>query len=286
MSHVFDELVALVATLRGPTGCSWDRGQTHDSLKPYLVEETYEVLEALDRNDPCQLRDELGDLLLQVLLHADIERAHTRFTIQDVITALQKKLVRRHPHVFGEGTRHALNTDQVINQWEQIKQAERARHSQNDSILQGVPASLPALLRAYHVQKRASRVGFDWDKPEHVLDKLNEELHELQEVTSRHESLASSCSLEHDPESSYEAIEQEFGDVLFTIANVSRFLAINPEESLRKACNRFVARFAHMEQQAAKEGKALQQLTATEWATLWEAAKQHESATQHRPSSS
>ena len=284
MSNPFDDLLAIVTQLRAPDGCPWDRKQTHDSLKPYLIEESYEVLDALDRNDPRQLREELGDLLLQVLLHSEIEKEHDHFTMEDVITALSEKLVRRHPHVFGSAkeTEPSLNADQVVNQWEKIKQAERTSQGQDASLLEGVPASLPALLRAYQVQKRAARVGFDWEKPEHVIDKLDEELQELREASSRHQLNTDEPSLLD----SQKDIEQEFGDVLFTIANLARHLDINPEEALRKSCNKFVGRFWSMEQQAAKTGKGLQQLTPTEWETLWDSAKTHERATNNFPSSS
>lgn len=288
MSQAFDDLVALVARLRAPDGCPWDRKQTHDSLKPYLIEESYEVLEALDRNDPRQLREELGDLLLQVLLHTELEAEQDHFTMQDVITTLNEKLVRRHPHVFDttRETEPSLNADQVINQWEKIKQSERAEQGQNDSILEGIPTSLPALLRAYQVQKRASRVGFDWEQPEQVVEKLDEELQELREATIHHQAIAASSSQEQDVVIAWEAIEQEFGDVLFTIANLARFLKINPEEALRKSCNRFVTRFATMEHQAAEAGKGLQQLTTAEWETFWEVAKKHERSTHNLPSAS
>lgn len=287
MSQAFEKLVALVAQLRGPNGCAWDRKQTHDSLKPYLVEESYEVLEALDQKDSRKLREELGDLLLQVLLHAEIEDELQQFNIQDVITALSEKLIRRHPHVFGKGdeAEPSLNPDQVITQWEKIKQSERSTQGNGDSILEGVPASLPALLRAYQVQKRASRVGFDWEKPEQVVEKLDEELQELREASNQHQSQHMPSPQEPHTSSSLEAIEEEFGDVLFTIANLARFLKVNPEEALRKACNRFVHRFVDMEQQASAAGKALQQLTPEEWETFWEAAKKREQASHNFPSS-
>lgn len=288
MSQPFDELVALVTRLRSPDGCPWDKKQTHDSLKPYLVEESYEVLDALDRNNPQELREELGDLFLQVLLHAELEAEEEHFNIQDVITSLHNKLVRRHPHVFGhaEENQPSLDSEQVINQWEQIKQAERIDQGQDDSILKGVPASLPALLRSYQVQKRASRVGFDWKQPEQVVEKIDEELQELREATLRYHALPNRDSHGEDGHAEQEAIENEFGDVLFTVANLARHLSVNPEEALRKSCNRFVSRFSFMEQRASETGQPLQQLTDTEWETLWAAAKQHERATTQQTSSS
>ena len=180
MSQAFRDLVDVVAKLRSPEGCPWDIKQTHESLKPFLLEEAYEVLEALDTHNPQHLREELGDLLLQILLHAHIESEKQAFTINDVITDLTHKLIRRHPHVFSAASDEApkLDSEQVVTQWEAIKQAERSTES--DSILAGIPASLPSLLRAHQIQKRAARVGFDWETPEQVFEKLDEELEELQ----------------------------------------------------------------------------------------------------------
>ena len=271
-SQAFHDLVDVVAKLRSPEGCPWDIKQTHESLKPFLLEEAYEVLEALDAHNPRHLREELGDLLLQILLHAHIESEKQAFTIHDVITDLTHKLIRRHPHVFSATADETpkLDSEQVITQWEAIKQAERSTES--DSILAGVPASLPSLLRAYQIQKRAARVGFDWETAEQVFEKLDEELEELQAATS---SLPDADPSLRDTETNA-AIEHELGDVLFTIVNVARFLRVNPEEALRKANNRFTARFRYMERQGAQEKKTLGEMTALEWDTLWEAAKVQE----------
>ena len=278
MSHAFNELVNIVARLRSPGGCPWDVKQTHDSLKPYLLEEAYEVLDALDHHDPQHLREELGDLLLQILLHARIESEQNIFSIDDVIAGLQRKLIRRHPHVFpSDGQASTVHTvDQVVNQWEAIKKTERATRHGPDSILAGIPAALPALLRAHQMQKRASRVGFDWSTPEQVTDKLHEELEELRAETVR---LTQPPGAERpvQPQETSAAIEHEFGDVLFTMANIARCLRINPEEALRKANERFFTRFQCMERQAAQEGRPLQELTAAEWDALWETAKRQES---------
>ena len=272
MSQTFHDLVGVVARLRAPEGCPWDIKQTHESLKPFLLEEAYEVLEALDTRDPRHLREELGDLLLQILLHAHIESEKQTFNIEDVITDLTNKLIRRHPHVFAAASDEApkLDPEQVVNQWEAIKRAERATES--DSILAGIPASLPSLLRAHQIQKRAARVGFDWETPEQVLKKLDEELEELQAAAS---GLPDSEPSVREPETNA-AVEHELGDVLFTIVNVARFLRINPEEALRKANNRFTARFRYMERQGAQENKPLKEMTASEWDRLWEAAKKQE----------
>lgn len=274
MSQAFHDLVGVIARLRSPDGCPWDIKQTHESLKPFLLEEAYEVLEALDTQDPRHLREELGDLLLQILLHAHIESEKQAFSIEDVITDLTHKLIRRHPHVFTAASDEApkLDSEQVVNQWEAIKRAERSTEQGDDSILAGIPASLPSLLRAHQIQKRAARVGFDWDTPNQVVEKLDEELEELRVAASR---LPVSNPSVREAETNA-AVEHELGDVLFTIVNVTRFLRINPEEALRKANNRFIARFRQMERQSAQEGKDLQEMTALEWDTLWEAAKRQE----------
>ena len=272
MTQPFHDLVDVVAKLRSPEGCPWDIKQTHESLKPFLLEEAYEVLEALDTHNPQHLREELGDLLLQILLHAHIESEKQAFTIHDVITDLTHKLIRRHPHVFSAASDEApkLDSEQVVTQWEAIKRAERSTES--DSILAGIPASLPSLLRAHQIQKRAARVGFDWETAEQVFEKLDEELEELQAAASRLPNAEPSVQ---EPETNA-AIEHELGDVLFTIVNVARFLQINPEDALRKANNRFTARFRYMERHGAQEKKNLEEMTALEWDTLWEAAKVQE----------
>lgn len=272
MTQPFHDLVAVVAKLRSPEGCPWDIKQTHESLKPFLLEEAYEVLEALDTENPQHLCEELGDLLLQVLLHAHIESEKQAFNIEDVITNLTDKLIRRHPHVFSATSDRArkLDSEQVVTQWEAIKRSERSTES--DSILAGIPASLPSLLRAHQIQKRAARVGFDWETPEQVFEKLDEELEELQAVAPCPSRSGPSMQ---EPETNA-AIEHELGDVLFTIVNVARFLRVNPEEALRKANNRFATRFHYMERQGAQEKKDLKEMTALEWERLWEAAKKQE----------
>lgn len=275
MSQAFDDLIELISHLRSPDGCAWDRKQTHDTLRSHLLEETYEVLEALDQKAPPALKEELGDLLLQVLLHANIEEEQCHFSMNDVVTHLSEKLIRRHPHVFGkdQASGDSLSTTEVVQQWEVIKQAERDQSGQTDSILQGVPKSLPSLHRAHQVQSRASRVGFDWKQPSQVVEKLDEELEELRQALTAQEK-AQTIS---DPGGNLSSnIEAEFGDVLFTVANMARFLRIDPEEALRKSTNRFVSRFQFMEKQAERSQKKLQDLTDPEWDSLWEQAKCHE----------
>lgn len=276
MSEQFDRLVELMARLRAPDGCPWDRKQTHDSLKPYLLEEAYEVLETIDQQDQPKLREELGDLLLQVLFHAQIGREAGSFTIQEVMSHLADKLVRRHPHVFAKPEAKAgdgMTPDQVYSKWEQIKKDERARSGRADSALEGVPKTLPALLRAFQVQARASRVGFDWphtrEGMERVMDKIEEEVGELQEAVA--------AGGEGDrPPDAQRAIEAEFGDLFFALVNLARFVKVNPEEALRGSTNRFVDRFRHMEAAAAASGRPLDAMTLEELDVLWNDAKRAE----------
>jgi tetrapyrrole methylase family protein/MazG family protein len=273
MSDRFDQLVQLMARLRAPQGCPWDRSQTHDTLKPYLLEEAYEVLETIDKRDDVKLCEELGDLLLQVLFHAQIATERKAFSIEDVLAGLAEKLVRRHPHVFGPSGDHTLTPDQVHANWEQIKKAERARAGHADSALDGVPKTLPALLRASQIQARASRVGFDWpqngDGVHQVLEKVKEEIEELTEAYQASTQGAS------DPArtAAQRHLDEEMGDVLFALVNLARFLKINPEEALQRATERFSERFRFVEAEAARMGRPLASLTVSELASLWAEAK-------------
>ena len=270
MSKSFDDLVQLMARLRAPDGCPWDRKQTHESLKPYLVEEAYEVLEAIDHTDTARLREELGDVLLQVLFHAQIGSEHDAFSVDDIIRSLAEKLIRRHPHVFGtpEQQQEALDANDVKIRWEQIKRNEREQKGEDSSALEGVPKTLPALLRAYQVQVRASRVGFDWPDLVPVLGKLEEELQEFRDAMAACTAAAPAAL-----PSAKEHLESELGDVLFTMVNISRFLKINPEEALRKTINRFIDRFQSIETQAAASGRSMSEMTLREMDDLWEEAK-------------
>lgn len=281
MSERFHKLVDLMAALRAPNGCPWDRKQTHESLKPYLLEETYEVLESIDHADRAKLPDELGDVLLQVLFHSQIASEAGHFSIDDVLDALADKLVRRHPHVFGNGTSDATptNADQVVAKWEDIKRAERQAAGRPESVLDGVPTTLPALLRAYQIQARASRVGFDWTHDatgfDQVLGKIEEELKELRLA------LRAPTSTEADsaaPATRQEEIVGEFGDVLFSLVNLSRFIKVNPEDALRQAANRFVDRFHFIEGRAKSSGRTIGDLPWLEMDQLWEEAKRHTTA--------
>jgi tetrapyrrole methylase family protein/MazG family protein len=250
------ELVEIMARLRGEGGCPWDREQTHESIKPYLIEETYEVLEAIDEQAPGKLREELGDLILQVVFHAQMAEEAGAFSIADVLATINDKLRRRHPHVFGDVK--AETAQEVLFNWEQIKQAERRREKGQASFLDGVPRDLPALLRAHRLQEKASRVGFDWAEAQAVLRKVEEELAELRAAMEGQAA---------------DRMEAEMGDLLFALVNLSRFIAVNPEEALRKTISRFIARFRYIEEALAKGGRSLNQANLQEMDALWADAK-------------
>jgi tetrapyrrole methylase family protein / MazG family protein len=271
MSERFSKLIDLMATLRAPDGCPWDRKQTHESLKPYLLEEAYEVLETIDHRDTAKLKEELGDVLLQVIFHSQIASESGTFTIDDVVDHLAAKLVRRHPHVFGDpdAATKPANGEQVLSQWEEIKRAERQAAGGAQSALDGVPKALPALLRAYQVQARASRVGFDWSHDAtglaDVFKKIAEEVGELQAALA---AAAATPSVSNQDE-----VAGELGDLLFSLVNLARFLKVNPEDALRLSTNRFVDRFVLVESQAAEQQRPLSGMTASELDGLWENAK-------------
>jgi tetrapyrrole methylase family protein/MazG family protein len=273
-----------MATLRGPDGCPWDREQTAESLKPYLLEEVYEVLEAIDANNPSALKEELGDLLLQILFHSQIASEQELFSYQDVNKDLGAKLIRRHPHVFQKEAKASPTTSgEVLRQWDQLKQQEKEKKQLATSILATIPKTSPALQRAAQVQKRASGVGFDWNTIEPSLQKFKEELDELYAAT------ATFADSSDDPQASLQTnlthpdIEAEFGDVLFSMVNVSRFLRINPEEALRKATNKFITRFQYIESQASSQGQNINECTPEKLDQWWEAAKSQESPSSPLP---
>ncbi len=271
-TNPYSDLVQVMAQLRGPEGCPWDREQTAETLKPYLIEETYEVLEAIDGNEPEALKDELADLLLQVLFHSQIASENHQFTFEDVVRHLSEKLIRRHPHVFSPTEqRPQLHTSQEVKQqWDRLKQKESSNGQASPSILQGIPRSSPALQRAYQVQKRASRSGFDWHTIEPVLEKFQEELQELYRETAEQWREHSPDQVGNQP---HTRIEEELGDVLFSVVNLSRFLRANPEEALRKTTNRFIKRFEWIEAQALAKGKTIQDCSPEELDDWWEMAK-------------
>jgi tetrapyrrole methylase family protein/MazG family protein len=255
MVMAFDDLVEIMHRLR--KGCPWDRKQTRDSLKPFLVEECYEVIEAIDEGDPAKIKEELGDLMFQILFHAEIGRERGEFDIEGVIEGISRKMVYRHPHVFEEG--RALGTaEEVVEQWDRKKKEEGKLR---ESLLEGVPQAMPSLLRAHRLQARAARVGFDWEKIEDVLGKVDEELAEFREALSAKEQ---------------SAIEDELGDIFFALVNVSRFVGVNPEDALRRTISKFIHRFRQIEMRAAEEGRELSEMTLEEMDALWEDAKKNE----------
>jgi tetrapyrrole methylase family protein/MazG family protein len=245
-------LVDVMKRLRSPGGCPWDREQTHESLKPYLLEEAYEVLSAIDMHDDEELKEELGDLLLQIVFHAQLADEENRFSIDDVAESIVKKLIRRHPHVFSEVK--VNGSEEVLQNWEKIKKDEGKK-----SALDGVPPTLPALLKARRVQEKAKRVGFDWDNAEGAFEKVVEEVNELKKAIV---------------EGKKGTVEEELGDVLFSIVNVSRFVDVDAEDSLRKTINKFMARFQYIEKKIEKHGKKpLEHHSLGELDHLWEKAK-------------
>jgi MazG family protein len=264
----FEKLVALQTRLRARGGCPWDREQTHESLRRFLIEETYEVLDALESGDAKEFSSELGDLLLQIVFHAVLAEEAGRFTISDVIESMHTKMVRRHPHVFGNVK--AATSAEVLKNWEQIKAAERAREGKpsganpaDESILADVPRSLPAVLEAYHLTRRASRIGFDWDSLEGILNKLDEEKREILSGVAR----SSAC------ETHSSVIEEEVGDLLFVGVNIARFLKVDPEVALKGANRKFKRRFKWMEAAAAREGRRLADLPRASMEELWNESK-------------
>lgn len=262
-AEAMEALVQVVDRLLGPGGCPWDREQTHETLKKYLVEETYEVLEAIDSGSKEKLKEELGDLLLQPLMHAQMERAAGSWDIAEVAQTITAKLIRRHPHVFGQVS--AEDADEVLRNWDRIKQEERGEPADKvspPSILDGVPKALPALHRAFEVSKRAARVGFEWPNVEAVFEKLEEEDAELREAIRQAAGSPSDAARRR--------VEEEVGDMLFTVVNLARWCDVEPEEALRRMVGRFTERFQKME---AIAERPLLELTANEWDRLWEAAK-------------
>lgn len=255
MNSVFNILIELMAKLRSPEGCPWDRKQTTQSLKPFLVEECYEVIDALEEGNPDKIKEELGDLLFQIVFHARIAEERGEFVMEDVIRTNIEKMTRRHPHVFGE---EKLSTDkEVLANWEELKKKEKG-YEDRKSVLEGVPRELPSLLRAHRLQERAARVGFDWKHLNEVLPKLDEEMREFKESLQKKDA---------------DAIEEELGDVFFTLVNISRFLEINPEEALRKTISKFIERFRTIEEKAAEQGRSLTDMTLEEMDKLWEESK-------------
>jgi len=273
----FQKLVALQTRLRGPGGCPWDCEQTHESLRKYLVEETYEVLDAMETGDARDFASELGDLLLQVVFHSVLAEEAGRFTIADVIESIHSKMVRRHPHVFGDVK--ATTSAEVLKNWEQLKAEERAAEGKpgsgketDESILAGVSRSLPAALEAYQLTRRAAKIGFDWDNVEGIFDKIEEEKREiLSAIRTQNDDAGGQRSASH---SGVDArIEEEAGDLLFAAVNVARFLGVDPEIALKKTNRKFKERITWMEGAARREGKRLADLPRARMEELWDESK-------------
>jgi len=272
----FDRLVGVMRTLRGPEGCPWDREQTLSSLRPFVLEETYELLDALDRNDMSTLCEELGDFLFEAVFLAQIAEESGHFSIGDAVQAIVDKLIRRHPHVFTHdgqpraGGRDVLTSAAVVEKWETLKANERqAAGSSEQSVLSGVPRTLPSLLRAYELSSRAAAVGFDWPRTTDVLEKLDEEVAELREM------------VDQEPRNA-KRVEEEMGDLLFSIVNVARKLGIEPEAALRIANDKFERRFNDLEQQARVAGRDLRDMELEELESYWRTAKtKHEAHEEH-----
>ena len=256
-------LVEIMRRLRGPDGCPWDREQTIDSLKPFVLEETYEVLEAIDRHDHAALREELGDFVFEAVFLAQLEAEAGEFTIADSLQCVADKLVRRHPHVFkrDEGESALDTAGQVRTRWEEIKAQERGAGPTAKTLLSGIAPALPALLRAYHIGVRAASVGFDWPTPGGIVDKIEEEVDELREV------------VDADGPIDQTRAEEEMGDLLFSIANLSRKLGIEPETALRKANDKFTSRFGALEKAVADSGRAMKDVTLDDLEREWQRVK-------------
>jgi len=253
----FQQLIALMARLRAPGGCPWDREQTFDSIKPYTLEETYEVLDAIDRRDWPGLAEELGDYILQAVFYARMAAERELFGIEDALDAINRKLVRRHPHVFGDG--QAATSGDVKRIWGEAKAAEKKDLGRGgDGLLSGVPRALPALVEAQQIASRAAGVGFDWENPEQVIEKLHEELGEFAEARRK---------------ASHDELENELGDILFVIVNLARFVKVDPEQALRRTNAKFRRRWSYIEDKLAEDGKTPAESTVAEMEALWQEAK-------------
>ena len=250
-----DDLVAIIKVLRAPGGCPWDREQTHESIKKNFIEETYEVVEAINKQSSDMLREELGDVLLQIVLHSEMESENGNFTFDDVANDIVQKLVVRHPHVFGEVV--ANNTAEALNSWDAVKLKTKGQKNQTESML-SVPRELPALMRAQKIQHKAAKIGFDWDNVGGAVDKLYEEIDELKTAMEQGKRLD---------------IEDEFGDVLFSCVNIARFIDVDSEEALTASTDKFMSRFSLVEQMASEQGIDMKSSSIEELDRLWDKAK-------------
>lgn len=249
----FQELVDIVTKLRGPDGCPWDKEQTRETLKPFLVEEFYELIDALNERDTEGVKEELGDLLFQIVLQSQLAKEEGLFDIHDVVDGITQKMVKRHPHVFGD--KELKTSEDVRGWWEEHKKREGKSH---ESAIGGVPVSLPALLRAQKLQMKATKVGFDWEKIDDVLAKLDEEIKELKEALGK---------------KNQGGIAEELGDIFFVMVRIANFVEVNPEDALIKSINKFIYRFRHIEEEAARQGRKLTEMTLAEMDVLWNRAK-------------
>ena len=254
--YTYEDLLEIMRILRCPEGCVWDREQDHKSIRRSFIEETYEAVEAIDNDDPVLLQEELGDVLLQVVFHAQIEAEAGRFTMDDVADGICKKMIYRHPHVFGSV--EVKNSDEVLTNWDALKQKEKHQKSTTET-LESVARSLPGLIRAEKVQHKAAKVGFDWDEISGALDKVREETAEV----------ARAINGDGDP-------SEELGDLLFAVVNVARFLKTDPEDAINRTTDKFIRRFAQVEQAAKDAGRSLSEMSLAEMDALWDAAKQKE----------
>lgn len=255
-AKALQRLLSIMTQLRGPDGCPWDAEQTPETLKPFLLEECYETLEAIDNDQPAEICEELGDLLLQIVFQTQIFEERSEFSMFDVITGIADKLERRHPHVFGDS--ECQTPDEVSTQWDKIKKKEKETQEKVETTLGTIPRSLPALMHAKKLTERASRAGFDWPEIDGALAKVKEEMAELEQALT---------------EDNRQAIENELGDLLFATANLGRYLKIDAEEALRKTIGRFIFRFGHVESSLEKNGLSLQKASLTEKESLWREAK-------------
>ena len=283
----FDAFVETIATLRGPDGCPWNRAQTHESLEEYLIEEAYEAADAIESGDPDRIREELGDVLLQVVLQSQVAADAGNFTIDDVCATIDEKMIRRHPHVFGDA--NAQNANEVADLWEQVKLSEKGKKAGAEEasyLLDDVPSHFPALLQAQKISRRAVAVGFEWDTIDDVWDKVAEERAELEAAYAEAPKTPDGKVLPKDP-GAYEtapaqvdpriaAVEMEFGDMLFAIVNVARKMGIDAESALRASNNKFRHRFAAVEDQARTMGRTVEDLSLDEMEECWQRAKQYE----------
>jgi nucleoside triphosphate diphosphatase len=280
----FERAVSIMARLRAPGGCPWDREQTFDTIKRYTLEETYEVLEAIDNRDWKELTGELGDLLLQVLFYAEMAEEQGSFTIDDVLDTLSNKLIHRHPHVFGEVK--ANDSAQVLKNWEALKAEEKRKslHSSGENLqtgpellLDGVSSKMPALQEAHKISSKAAHVGFDWPQVQGLFEKLSEETRELQEhIQHLPSGTLNSPEKPRIPQELQERVEDEVGDLFFVMVNIARYLSVDPESALRKTNRKFRRRFGWLEEQLRRQGRTLEEATLDEMEALWQQAKKLE----------